>query len=212
MLGLQLESRLFERQGKAINNFDSTLPKPQSDLARELLKNPYNFDFLTLGPDAQERDIEAALTEHITKFLLELGKGFAFVGRQYHLEVGGDDFYLDLLFYHLKLRCYVVIELKAGKFEPEFAGKLNFYLSAVDDLVRTEHDQPTIGILLCKVKNQLTAEYALRDINKPMGISDFKLTELLPEELKGSLPLIEELEYGLQLPGRVNRNHDENDG
>lgn len=197
VLGLQMESRLFERQGKAIHNFDLTLPKPQSDLARELLKNPYNFDFLTLGPDAHERDIEAALTEHITKFLLELGKGFAYVGRQYPLEVGGEDFFIDLLFYHLRLRCYVVIELKAGKFKPEYAGKLNFYLSAVDDLLRTEHDQRSIGLLLCKAENGIVAEYALRDLNKPMALADFKLTDLVPEDLKGSLPTIEELEAGL---------------
>ena len=194
----QIESKLYERQGKAITNFELTLPKPQSDLAKETLKNPYNFDFLTLGKEAQERDIEDALVKHITNFLLELGAGFAYVGRQYHLKVSQNDYYLDLLFYHLKLRCYVVIELKSVPFEPEFAGKLNFYLSAVDDLVKTEHDNPTIGILLCKSKEKIIAEYALRDINKPMGISEYKLTESIPENLKGSLPSIEDLERELE--------------
>ncbi len=193
-----IESKLYERQGKALNNFELTLPKPQSDLAKETLKNPYNFDFLTLGKEAEEKDLEDALVKHITNFLLELGAGFAYVGRQYHLEVGGEDFYIDLLFYHLKLRCYVVIELKAVPFKPEFAGKLNFYLSAADDLIKTEHDNPTIGILLCKGKNKVVAEYALRDINKPMGISEYKLTEAIPENLKGSLPSIEELERELE--------------
>ena len=194
----QIESKLYERQGKALNNFELTLLKPQSDLARETLKNPYNFDFLTLGKEAEEKDLEDALVQHITKFLIELGAGFAYVGRQYHLEIGGDDFYIDLLFYHLKLRSYVVIELKAVPFKPEFAGKLNFYLSAVDDLLKTEQDKPTIGILLCKGKNKIVAEYALRDINKPMGISEYKITEAIPENLKGSLPSIEDLERELE--------------
>lgn len=193
----QIESNLYERQGKAITNFELTLPKPQSDLAIETLKNPYNFDFLTLGKEAQEKDLEDSLVRHITNFLLELGAGFAYVGRQYHLKVSQNDYYLELLFYHLKLRCYVVIELKAVAFEPEFAGKLNFYLSAVDDLVKTEHDNPTIGILLCKSKDKVIAEYALRDINKPMGISEYKLTEAIPEDFKGSLPSIEDLEREL---------------
>lgn len=194
----QIESKLYERQGKSITNFELTLPKSQSDLAIETLKNPYNFDFLTLGKQAHEKDLEDALVQHITNFLLELGAGFAYVGRQYHLKVGQNDYYLDLLFYHLKLRCYIVIELKVVPFEPEFAGKLNFYLSAMDDLVKTEHDSPTIGILLCKGKDKVIAEYALRDINKPMGISEYKLNESIPEDLKGSLPTIEELERELK--------------
>lgn len=193
----QIESNLYKRQGKALTNFDLTMTKPQSDLAQQMLKDPYKLDFIGLGDDAHELDIEKALTEHITKFLLELGAGFAYVGRQYHLEVGGDDFYIDLLFYHLKLRCYVVIELKTGDFKPEYAGKLNFYLSVVDDLIKHPSDNPSVGIILCKGKNKVVAEYALRDINKPMGISEYKLTESIPENLKGSLPTIEELEMEL---------------
>jgi predicted nuclease of restriction endonuclease-like (RecB) superfamily len=153
VLGIHIETRLLERQGAAITNFEQRLPKPQSDLARESLKDPYRFDFLSLGHEAQERDIERALVQHVTEFLLELGAGFAFVGRQVHLDVGGDDFYIDLLFYHLKLHCYVVIELKAGDFKPEHLGQLGFYLTAVDRQIKTEHDQPTIGLLLCKSKN-----------------------------------------------------------
>jgi RecB family endonuclease NucS len=164
------------------------------------LKDPYIFDFLTLTNDYQEKDLENALTQHITKFLLELGAGFAFVGRQYHLEVGGQDFYLDLLFYHLKLRCYVVIELKKGKFQPEYAGKLNFYLLVVDDLLKTEHDQPGIGLLVCQDKNKVIAEYALKNIDKPIGVSEYQLREAIPENLKGSLPSIAELERELKEP------------
>jgi predicted nuclease of restriction endonuclease-like (RecB) superfamily len=194
----QIELNLYKRQGEAINNFKLTLPKLQSDLAKETLKDPYNFDFLTLSKDVFERDIEKGLVEHITKFLLELGAGFAFVGKQYHLEVGGEDFYIDLLFYHLKLRCYVVVELKTTKFKPEYAGKLNFYLSAVDDLLKTKAEKPTIGILICKERNKVMAEYALKDINKPIGISEYKLTEAIPKEFKSSLPSIEELEKELK--------------
>lgn len=194
VLALQIKSNLFARQGKAITNFKQTLPSPQSDLAQQTIKDPYSFDFLTLTKPYNERDIEKQLTNHITKFLLELGKGFAFIGRQYHLEVGDSDYYLDLLFYHITLRCYVVVELKNTKFIPEYAGKLNFYLSAVDSLLKKENDNPTIGILLCRDKNKIETEFALRDINKPMGISEFTLTEVLPEELKGSLPTIEEIE------------------
>lgn len=198
---MQIEHKLYERQGKAekINNFDLTLPKPQSDLAQEMLKDPYKFDFLSLGDEAQEREIEKELVKHITHFLLELGKGFAFVGQQYHLNIAGDDYYLDLLFYHLTLNCFVVIELKAGEFKPEYAGKLNFYLSAVDDLLKREHDAPSIGILLCKTKNRVKAEYALKDIQKPIGISEYKLVESIPEELKTSLPTIEEIEKELEI-------------
>lgn len=193
----QIESKLFERQGKAITNFELTLPKPQSDLANQLLKDPYNFDFLTLHDEAVERDLEKALVDNIQKFLLELGVGFAFVGRQYHLEVGGQDFYLDLLFYHLKLRCFVVIDLKTGEFKPEFAGKMNFYLTAVDDLLKHEKDEPSIGLILCKSKNKLIAEYTLRKIQNPIGVAEMQILNNLPENLKGDLPTIEELEKGL---------------
>lgn len=197
VLEMQIESNLYGRQGGGTTNFERTLPAPQSDLARQLLKDPYDFDFLTLGEEAHERDLERGLVEHIREFLLELGIGFAFVGSQYHIEVGGQDFYLDLLFYHLRLRAYVVIELKVTEFKPEYAGKMNFYLSAVDDLLRHEQDQPSIGIILCKTKNKVVAEYALRDTQKPIGVSSFQLTESLPEKLQGSLPTIEELEEEL---------------
>ena len=198
VLALQIKSDLFSRQGAAISNFKETLPEPQSDLAQQAIKDPYTFDFLSITQPYNERDIENQLIEHITKFLLELGKGFAFVGRQYHLEVGESDYYLDLLFYHIKLKCYVVIELKNTKFIPEYAGKLNFYLSAVDSLLKSDGDNPTIGILLCRDKNKIETEFALRDINKPMGVSEFTLTEILPENLKGSLPTVEEIEADMK--------------
>ena len=192
-----IEQNLYARQGKAVNNFSQTLPEQQANIARQILKDPYNFDFLTLEQNVQELEIEKSLTEQITKFLLELGKGFAFIGRQYHLPVGNKNYYLDLLFYHIRLRCFVVIELKAVEFEPEFAGKLNFYLSAADDLLKTETDNPTIGILLCKSKDKIEVEYALRDINKPIGVSEFTFTEKLPEELKTEIPTVEEFETEL---------------
>lgn len=198
VLVMQIETGAHRRLGRAQVNFDAHLPKPQSDLARESLKDPYRFDFLSLGAEALERDIESALVHHITQFLLELGAGFAFVGRQVHLEVGGEDFYVDLLFYHLRLRCYVVIELKAGDFRPEHAGKLNFYLSAVDDLLRAEHDEPTIGLLLVKTKNRVIAEYALREGKKPIGIAEYKLVQALPAQLESSLPSIERIERELE--------------
>lgn len=198
VLALQIKSNLFSRQGKAISNFKTTLTLPQSDLAQQITKDPYTFDFLTLTQPYNERDIENQLIEHITKFLLELGKGFAFVGRQYHLEIGESDYYLDLLFYHIKLKCYVVIELKNTKFIPEYAGKLNFYLSAVDSLLKSDMENPTIGILLCRDKNKIETEFALRDINKPMGVSEFTLTEVLPDDLKASLPTIEEIEADME--------------
>lgn len=198
VLVLQIESRLFERQGKAPTNFERTLPAPQSELAQQILKDPYTFDFLTLDAAAHERDLERGLLDHLRQFLLELGAGFAFVGSQYHLPVGNSDFFLDLLFYHVKLHCYVVIDLKMRKFTPTDAGQLNFYLSAADDLLRTEGDAPTIGLLLCKSKDATVAEYALRDISKPMGIAEFRLDEALPETLRGSLPTIEELEAHLE--------------
>lgn len=199
ILQMNIETDLYTRQGKAITNFEITLPKPQSDLANALIKDPYGFDFLEPRQDYNERELENALTENITNFLLELGAGFAFVGKQYHLQVSTKDYYIDLLFYHLKLRSYVVIELKAVDFEPEFAGKLNFYLSAVDDLVRHQDDNPSIGIIICKNKDKISAEYALRDINKPIGISKYELTKLFPKEFKGSLPTIAEIESELSL-------------
>ena len=197
----QIESGLYARQGKALTNFSRTLPLPQSNLARQLLKDPYNFDFLTLGADAHERELEGGLLSHLRQFLLELGAGFAFVSSQYHLEVGGDDFYVDLLFYHLHLRCYVVVDLKMGKFTPGDTGQMNFYLSAVDDMLRHPSDQPTIGILLCKSKNETVVEYALRDLAKPLGIAEYRLAEALPDTLKGGLPTIEQLEAELEKPG-----------
>jgi len=198
ILDLQIKSKLYERQGKSITNFKNTLPEPFSDLAIQTLKDPYVFDFLALDSKYRERDIETQLVQHITKFLLELGKGFAFVGQQYHLVIAENDYYIDLLFYHTRLKCYIVVELKNTKFIPEFAGKLNFYLSAVDSLVKQDDDNPTIGILLCKDKSNLEAEFALRDINKPIGISELKLTENLPDNLKSSLPTIEEIEKELK--------------
>lgn len=195
---MQIETRLIERQGKAITNFELRLPKPQSDLAIESLKDPYRFDFLTLTDQAQEREIENALVKHVTAFLLELGAGFAFVGQQVHLEVGGDDFFIDLLFYHLKLRCYIVIELKTGDFKPEHLGQLSFYLTAVDKQIKSEHDTATIGLLLCKNRNKVVAEYALGDKRQPMGIAEYKLLESLPTHLQTQLPSIEDIERELQ--------------
>ncbi len=197
ILVMQIETRLLERSGKAVSNFESHLPKPQSDLARESLKDPYRFDFLGLTFDAQEREIENALVKHVTEFLLELGAGFAFVGQQVLLDVGGDEFFIDLLFYHLKLRCYVVIELKAGKFKPEHLGQLSFYLTAVDAQLKHPQDGPTIGLLLCKSKNKVVAEYALRDNARPIGVAEYQLVESLPAELQTSLPSIEQIEREL---------------
>lgn len=197
VLEIQISSGLVNRLGKAQNNFELTLPKPQSDLAKETLKDPYKFDFLTLEADVQELELEKHLTENITKFLLELGKGFAFIGRQYPLQIGNKERKLDLLFYHLKMHCYVVIDLKMGEFEPEYAGKMNYYLSAVDDLLKTDIDQPSIGIILCKSKDSLDVEYALRDISKPLGISEFTFNEL-PESIQKNMPTVEELENELK--------------
>ncbi|MBA8667874.1 DUF1016 domain-containing protein [Holosporaceae bacterium 'Namur'] len=199
VLDHQIDIRLYEREGNKdkISNFKETLPPAQSDLAHNILKDPFVFDFLTTGDKAHERDIERELTKHIQKFLLELGQGFAFVGNQYHLDVGDEDYYIDLLFYHLKLRCYVVIELKSGKFKPEYAGKVNFYLSVLDDKLKHETDNPSIGLILCKDKSKITAEYALKDINKPIGLANYITTEIIPEQLKGSLPTIEEIEREL---------------
>ena len=193
----QIESKLFKRGGKAITNFPLTLPKPQSILARQTLKDPYIFDFLGMSPDHTERDLENKLIEHLTNFLLELGAGFAFVGKQVPFQVGDREFFIDLLFYHTRLHCHVVVELKTGDFEPEYAGKLNFYIKAVDSQLRKEGDQPTIGLLLCKNRDKLVAEYALSDIHKPIGVSEYMLTHSLPQKLKSSLPAIDEIEKEL---------------
>ncbi|MDP3439683.1 MAG: PDDEXK nuclease domain-containing protein, partial [Azonexus sp.] len=202
VLNIHIETRLLERQGAALTNFELTLPKPQSDLARESLKDPYRLDFLGLGREAGEREIENALVKHITEFLLELGAGFAFVGRQVLLDVAGDEFFIDLLFYHLKLRCYVVIELKGGKFKPEHLGQLSFYLAAVDAQVKHPQDAPTIGLLLCKSKNKVVAEYALRNNTQPLGVAEYQLLDSLPAELQTSLPSIEQIERELAGEGR----------
>ena len=197
VLTMQIEIELHKRQGQAVTNFQSKLASPQSDLAHYTLKDPYVFDFLSVGNEAQEREVEKELTKHIEKFLIELGAGFAFVGRQYHLEIGEQDFYIDVLFYHLKLRCFVVIELKDKDFKPEYAGKMNFYLSVVDNILKHQNDNPSIGLILCKSKNNILAEYALRDMSKPIGLAEYKITENLPEEIKSELPTIEELEAEL---------------
>ena len=199
VLALQIDSGLHTRQGKAVTNFKATLPPAHSDLAQQITKDPYLFDFLTLRDDANERAVEDGLLGHVEKFLLELGAGFALVGRQMHMEVGDQDFYLDLLFYHLTLRCFVVIDLKARDFTPEAAGKMNFYLSAVDDRFRQPGDQPSIGLILCRSKNRVIAEYALRDLSKPIGVSGYvtRLVDSLPKNLQGAVPSVAELEKGL---------------
>jgi predicted nuclease of restriction endonuclease-like (RecB) superfamily len=192
----QIDSGLHRRQGKALTNFHRVLASPQSDLAQGSLKDPYVFDFFTLGSEVRERDLERALLAHVRKFLLELGAGFALVGSQYHLEVGGEDFYLDLLFYHLDLRSYVVIELKSGHFQPEHAGKMNFYLSAVDHLLRKDGDQPTIGLILCRAQNRMIAEYSLQGLEKPIGLATY---QLMPEHLREILPSPKQLETELEV-------------
>ncbi len=196
VLEYQISSKLYQRQGKAITNFDQALPKPQSDLAQQILKSPYNFDFLSLGKEAVERDLERALIAHMRDFLLELGVGFSFVGSQYPLEVAGQEFRIDLLFYHLKLRCFIVIDLKMGKFEPAFSGQINFYVNAVDDLLRHPDDQPTIGMVLCKSKENTIVEYALRGLNTPIGVSLHSIEEL-SENLTSTLPTVEQLQNEL---------------
>lgn len=206
VLSMQIETNLYKREGKAVTNFSVKLPAPHSDLAQATLRNPYLFDFLSLGKDAHEREVEKGLVAHIERFLLELGEGFAFLGRQYHLQVEDQDFYLDLLFYHIKLRSFLVVELKSGKFKPEYAGKMNFYLSAVDDLLRHPGDNPSIGLILCRSKVGVLAEYALRDMSKPIGLAEYRLTEALPKEIKTLLPSIEELEVELS---RDIKNNDE---
>lgn len=192
----QIESGLHERQEivKKISNFEKLLPASQSELAKQTMKDPYVFDFIPFKEDMIERDIENALVKDITALLLELGTGFAFIGNQYHLNVGGDDFYIDLLFYNLNLRCYVVIELKTGDFKPEYAGQLNFYLSVVDGQLKRKDDNPTIGLLLCKSKNNLVAEYSLKDMSKPMGVSEYKVGNVLPKDLSEQLPSIEDIQ------------------
>jgi predicted nuclease of restriction endonuclease-like (RecB) superfamily len=199
ILVLQIKNGLYRRRGQAVTNYGKVLPSPQSDLAQQTLKDPYIFDFLTIDKDAHERAIEKELVNHITKFLLELGAGFAFVGKQFSLEVSGKGFYIDLLFYHTRLHCYVVVELKTGEFKPEYAGQINFYLSALDDLVKTAEDNPSIGIVLCATKDRILAEYALRDMKKPIGVAEWKtkITRALPRKLKDSLPTIEAIEAEL---------------
>lgn len=199
VLCLQIDSRAHERQGQALTNFKATLPPRDSDMAVQVFKDPYLFDFLGTADPRREREVEKALVDHVQHFLLELGSGFAFVGRQVHLELAGHDYYLDLLFYHLKLRCYVVIELKAVPFDPAFIGRINVYLSAVDDLLRHPDDKPTLGLLLCRAKDRIVVEYALRDLKKPIGVAGWetKIVEKLPEDLRGSLPTVQELEAEL---------------
>lgn len=196
----QIESDLYGRQvlSDKVSNFENRLAEPQSELAVQTMKDPYIFDFIPFKADMLERDIENELVKNVTALLLELGKGFAFLGNQYYLEVGGEDFYIDLLFYNLNLRCYVVIELKTGEFRPEYAGKLNFYLSAVDSQLKAETDNPSIGLLLCKSKNNIIAEYALRDMSKPMGVSEYKVTRTLPKELEEMLPSEEDIQKRIQ--------------
>ncbi|MBF0122887.1 MAG: DUF1016 family protein [Candidatus Omnitrophica bacterium] len=198
----QMESGLHKREGRAVTNFPATLPRSQSDLARQMLKDPYIFDFLNISADHDERDLENKLIDHLMRFLLELGAGFAFIGRQVPVQVGSREFFVDLLFYHTYLHCYVVVELKTGDFEPEYAGKLNFYIKAVDSQLRKDGDLPTIGLLLCKNRDKMVAEYALSDIHKPMGVSEYKLTQSLPKTLKSILPTIAEIEKELGKGGR----------
>jgi predicted nuclease of restriction endonuclease-like (RecB) superfamily len=193
ILAHQIDSGLFARRGRALTNFSRTLPAPQSELAQQIVKDPYSFSFLSLAQDAQERDLERGLTEHLRALILELGKGFAFVGSQYHIEVAGQDYYLDLLFYHLRLRCFVVFELKMEGFKPEFAGKMNFYLSVVDQQLRHSSDQSSIGVILCKGRNEVIVEYALRDMSKPMGVAEYRFSKALPKQLQSELPTTEDL-------------------
>jgi predicted nuclease of restriction endonuclease-like (RecB) superfamily len=199
VLVMQIESKLFQRQGGAITNFEKTLPPPTSDFAHQMLKDPYSFQFLDIAKDAQERELERSLVERIRDFLLEMGVGFAFVGSQYRLEVEGDEYYIDLLLYHLKLKCYIVIDLKVTEFKPEYSGKMNFYVTAVNRLLRDEIDRPTIGIILCKSKKKTTVEYALETVQNPIGVSTYTLKDSLPPALQSILPTIEQLEAELEL-------------
>ncbi len=211
VLVMQIESQLYQRQGGAITNFDQTLPSPQSDLAQQIIKSPYNFDFLSLGKDALERELEKGLVEHIRNFLLELGLGFSFLGSQYPIEVGGKEYRIDLLFYHIHLRCFVVIDLKMGEFIPEYSGKMNFYVSAVDDLLKHPSDNPTIGIILCKTKEQTTVEYALRGSQQPIGVSTYQLQSQLPSDFQDKLPTVEQLETELSTAIEDFSNSDESE-
>lgn len=197
ILALQIDAQAHARHGKAVSNFAAMLPAPQSDLVQQTLKDPYMFDFLTLAEPFHERELETALVRHLEKFLLELGQGFAFVGRQYRLDVGNEDFYIDLLFYHLRLRAFIVIDLKKGKFKPEYAGKLNFYCNVVNDRLKHATDAPTIGLILCQTKDHLLAEYSFAGIDKPIGISTYELTRALPKKLQSVLPTVEEIEAEL---------------
>ncbi len=208
ILALQIQSAAHTRAGKAVHNFRATLPPPQSDLAEQVLKDPYIFDFLTIAEPFRERELELALLDQVQRFLLELGQGFAFVGRQHHLDVGGDDFYLDLLFYHLRLRCFVIVDLKRGPFKPEYAGKMNFYCSVVDDRLRNADDKPTVGIILCQDKNRIVAEYALKGVEKAIGVSEYRLTRALPKAFRSSLPTVEQMESELtRLTARTQRRN-----
>lgn len=205
----QIDLDFYNRSGKAITNFPNTLPEPQSELAIETLKDPYKFDFLTINNKVKEKDIEEQLVKHITSFLLELGDGFSFVGRQVPLKIDGEDFYIDLLFYHIKLKCYVVVELKSVKFRAEYAGKMNLYLSAVDDLMKSENENPTIGLLLCQSKSEIIAEYAFRGTTQPIGVAEYEIVKSIPTNLKSGLPTIEEIEK--ELATTINKgNHDNN--
>jgi predicted nuclease of restriction endonuclease-like (RecB) superfamily len=210
-LALQINSGAYQQRGQPVHNFQHTLPPPQSDLAAQTLKDPYIFDFLTLAEPFRERELELALLAQVEKLLLELGQGFAFVGRQFHLDVGSEDFYLDLLFYHLRLRCFVVVDLKRGPFKAEYAGKMNFYCNVVDDQLRHPDDRPTIGLILCQDKNRIIAEYALKQMRKAIGVSEYRLTRALPKELRSSLPTVEEMETRLtelttpKRPGRTRK-------
>lgn len=197
VLALMVNSQMHKRAGKVISNFSNRLPPPQSDLVQQALKDPYVFDFMTLEEPFHERELETSLVRHLEKFLVELGQGFAFVGRQYHIDVGAHDFYIDLLFYHLRLRCFVVIDLKKGAFKPDYAGKMNFYCNVIDDYLKYEADNPTIGLILCQDRERVLAEYTLRGIKKPIGVSQYDLTRTLPKQLKSSLPTIEQIEAEL---------------
>jgi len=199
VLSLMIKSEVHKREGNLVSNFKNILPPFESDLVQQSFKDPYKFDFLTITEPFRERELENNLIKHMERFLIELGSGFAFVGRQYKLEVGDDEFYIDLLFYHLKLRCFVVIELKKGKFKPEYSGQVNFYCSAVDSVLAQKEDNPTIGLILCQEKNEVVAEYSLRNMSQPIGISEYQLTEILPKEFESSLPTIEMIENELNI-------------
>jgi predicted nuclease of restriction endonuclease-like (RecB) superfamily len=198
ILSLMIKSEVHNRTGSLVSNFSQILPPLESDLVQQSFKDPYRFDFLTITEPFRERELENNLIKHMEKFLIELGSGFAFVGRQYKLEIGDDEFYIDLLFYHLKLRCFIVVELKKGKFKPEYSGQVNFYCSAIDDILAQKDDKPTIGLILCQEKNEIVAEYSLKNMTQPIGISQYQLTEVLPKEFESSLPTIEEIEQELK--------------